>query len=422
MPKTEVNLFLIRFPEGLLTQINYSDLTRFSPSEELQLEIRSPDNDPESLRDDPGNQSRNLWGGFQRDFEYRVVQRTSGKTVWSRLADRESWLDAPNDAWVSDNGHVVVITREPFSSHLVVLDSDGGVALQCDVGSELLDDSERELHWTSAGPHWNESGIGLFFEANGRKLWSFRTKLGRQILINLDSAVVHEASDAKDQLKQVQVEFALSTLQFACRDERLFEPNAGFLDDDRKEDDDRAFDKWFQYMSSIWAAVTWSGADGLDAALPLLRKMEESTVFNSYTSGWSTPESDKTTLVQLRFVSAAQMALRCLNREPAGIAGYWLCRADGSEWTQPTWSSRLKIPDRIDDRSTRIQQVRPGMTPHEVTHLVGMPDVEWHQWDYDLLAESVTVRLKWDLHTEHVESIERHPPAWCNLADRAAWI
>jgi len=163
----------------VMTQINYPNLTRTSPSANLRLEIRSPDNDPDSPRNDPENRSRQFWGGFQKDFTFTVRRTDSSEIVWQRDADHESLIDMPKDAWVGDDGHVVVITRTPFSSDLFVLDTNGEVSLHCDVASVILENNEAELHWTSAGPHWNTRGLGMFFGDKSTRWWCFRTELGR---------------------------------------------------------------------------------------------------------------------------------------------------------------------------------------------------------------------------------------------------
>jgi hypothetical protein len=68
--------------------------------------------------------------GKQKQYSSRDQPSTS-ILAWRRIdtesivrrlpADGSHRIDAPNDAWVSDDGQAIVITRSPFFSDLFVL-------------------------------------------------------------------------------------------------------------------------------------------------------------------------------------------------------------------------------------------------------------------------------------------------------------
>jgi hypothetical protein len=399
-----------------MTQINYPDIVRSSPDGQLRLEICSPDNDEVSPRIDPDNHSRNLWGGFQRDFAFVVRRADSGDIVWQRGPDTSEELSGPCNAWVSDSGHVVLITRHTFHSELIVLRPGGDIALRCDVAKDILENNESELHWTSAGPCWDEHGHGLFFHCGAVPYWCIRTRLGRQVVVNLDGFVLEKSSAriAKD-LAAAQRSWTLRTVQEAAADTRLF------CQDDAVEWPDH----WWEFLSTVWTAVWWSGSDRVAEAIPALRALEESTVWSSSTSGWPMPPVEKTLLVPLYLVPVVKNSLRCLGQEPKGRAGYWLCTRGEADDRNPTRARRIEVPECLPDRAMRLNSLRLGMPPHEVVSLVGMPDLDWQGWDYDELTGEhgpSTLHLDWSLHMTAVERIERRPPGWLELSKRAIWL
>lgn len=408
-----------------MTQINYPDLTRSSPSGEFTLEVRSPDNDPECRREDSENFSRRLWGGFQRDFTFALRSTVTGKIVWQRDPDHESPIDMPIDAWVSDAGHAVVITRSLFSSIMFLLNGEGEICFQCDVLSTLLENTEDELHWTSAGPHWNHRGAGLFVSANSSMWWCFRTQRLRQIAVNLNEAWLGTYQEVELELKQAQSKWAIETVRRAADDEQLFglhsETEAPTFDD--PEEDEAAhqlFVERYRYHESVWTAIFWCGVDKLTAAIPYLEKLEESTVRDGYTSGWSTSSIDKTWFTKLTLVPVSQMAMRCMGHQPAGIAGYWLCDDSPSS---PCQSSRIRIPERIADRTARLRTICVGMSKHDVVQHVGMPDVDWRHWDYDVMSgtDRHTLRIDWS-NRDLITQTHYCSPGWYEPASRAIWL
>ncbi|WP_254506677.1 hypothetical protein [Anatilimnocola floriformis] len=385
-----------------MTCIDYPDLIRRSPSSNLRLEIRSPDNDRESPRS-PTTSSREFWGGFQSDFTYTVTRSDSGEVVWSRTPDEHDLLGMPNDAWVSDDGHVVVIVRTPFSSYLLVVDPRGQTIGQYDVASEVLESNDDEFRDTSAGSHWNRRGRGHCFVAAGKPYWSFRTLLDRQILVDLEQGkIVAGGTAACRERRRVQRRWALATLRKNVNDQLLQRPP-------------RSQPDW-RILNRLWIAIFWCGLDRTRSALPALRQAERATISGGYTSGWK-HNGKSTDLVIMLLVRVTQFALRRLGEEPAGYAPYWLCRNGAAPQR-----TRIPLPELLTDRAARLDQLQIGMNHQQVVNLVGMPDVDGFGWYYDVLAGPYSLKLTWDHQSDTVEKIELEPPGWIEWKSRASWL
>ena len=71
-----------------MTAINYPDCFATSPGGRYRFEARSPDNGtvdvPEGRRLWPYGRSREVFGGFQSDFRYRLIDNATGAVVWER--------------------------------------------------------------------------------------------------------------------------------------------------------------------------------------------------------------------------------------------------------------------------------------------------------------------------------------------------
>lgn len=389
-----------------MTSINYPDLIRKSPSANLRLEIRSPDNDRILARDST-RPDRGFWGGFQSDFTYTVTQADTGEVVWSRCPDQDDPLFSPNDAWVSDEGQVVVISRTPFSSGLFVLDQTGRTLRHFDVATEVLKNSDDEFHWTSAGPHWNERGRGLFLTVNQQRYWSFRTLLNRQILVELSRGELSQADEtARCERRRVQRRWALATLRAHADNPLLYGELFAKVD--------------WRLLRRLWTAIFWCGLDRNRRALTELRKYERSTISGGYTFGWKL-NGKSTRIVNLLLVGVAQFAIRRMGEEPAGYAHYWLCRSGDP----PKLRSRITLPERLTDRAAQLAQLQLGMTQQQVAELVGLPDIDGRGWQYDALGgtnEPHTLRITWDHPHDTIAEIRRMPPGWIKWKSRALWL
>lgn len=397
-----------------MTQINYPDLTRVSPNGLLRLEIQSPDNDEVNPREDPENISRGFWGGFQQDFTFTVLRNDSDEVIWDRTAGVDNLLDAPCDAWVSDEGEVIVITRHPFSSDFFVLGAEGETLSRYDVADDILCGNEHEMHGTSAGPHWNRHGVGLFFRAERGRYFCFRTELGRQVLVNLSTGVLEDAGSSivTSALRKAQSDWAIQILRLATREERLF----------ASEMEDPDHDFWEQ-MDLIWAAVLLAGADRVSEAATYLQQLEHAEIWGAYTSGWPMPRCPRTWFVEKLLVPIVKQSLRCLGIDPVGKGSYWLAEATNGR-SESDLGCRIDVPECIADRQARLASIRPGMSRHEVVCSVGFPDIAWRpHWDYDELHATngpCTFRITWD--TDVVASVEQLPAAWQDVYSRVNWM
>lgn len=390
-----------------MTRIDYPDLVRISPDGKLRLEIRSPDNAPFPRA--PVNASQACWGGFQCDFTYTVTHIESGDVVWQGTPDDDDLLSAPNDAWVSNTGQVIVVTRPPFGSGLFVLNSAGKTIRKFDVASEVLNDNSREMHETSAGSHWNERGHGLFFAVAGQSFWVFRTELNRQVVVELETGNLLAENEAiRRERRRVQRKWALAIVRKHSENLQLYgEPFAK---------------RNWRMLRRLRTAILWCGLDRIRRSLSELRRFEHSTVAQSYTSGWKLSDGQRSNLVHLLLVGVTQFALRRMGEEPAGVAPFWLCRDRGNF---PKARTRVPVPERIQDRAARLQELKPGMTPLQVVKLVGMPDIEGHSWQYDILdseAGPCTIAITWHARRDTITKIERLPPGWIKWRSRVSWM
>ena len=397
-----------------MTQINYPDLTRVSPNGSLRLEIRSPDNDEVNPREDPENTSRWYWGGFQRDFTFTVLRNDSSEVIWQRTAGADDSLDAPCDAWVSEEGEVIVITRHPFSSDFFVLNAKGETLGRYDVAEGILCGDSREFRWTTAGPDWNQNGVGLFFKEGRGRYFCFRTMFGRQVLVNLVNGLLEDASTSvvAGGLRAAQADWAILTLRLATQEKTLF---ASEVDDPEQE--------FWEQMYLIRAAALLAGADRVSAAAPYLQQLEHAEIWGGCTSGWPMPSCPQTWFVEKLLVPIVKQSLRRLSIDPAGKSSYWLAEMsqDRSEYDL---GPRIDVPECIADRHVGLAAIRPGMSRGEVVCSVGFPDVAWRPcWDYDELHATngpCTFRITWD--TDVVACIEQVPAAWQDVYSRVAWM
>jgi hypothetical protein len=392
--------------EEPMTKIDYPDLVRTSPDGKLRLEIRSPDNDPLAPRE-PVEMGRKFWGGFQSDFTFTVTRIATGEVLWSRRESNDD-LFAPRDAWISNDARAIVINCPPFGADLFVLNGYGETIRRLDVGRELLKNNKGEFRWTSAGTAWYEHGNGVFVFAENSPYWCFRTEYSRQILIDLQRGELVKNSVALLAARKVQREWALALVLSSRDDARVYgEP---FVDRD------------WQFLEHVWTAIFWCGLERVRGALPALRKFEQSTVGRCSTSGWKLSDGSRTRFVHLDLVGVAQFALRRLREEPAGYAPYWLCGGEG----QPSFKSRIVLPERLTDRTERLEKLTCGMTQQQIVDWVGMPDHSIRQaWEYDVLHDDngpYTLRIHWEHRLDGAVAIERQPPGWIRWKHRVGWL
>lgn len=140
--------------------------------------------------------------------------------------------------------------------------------------------------------------------------------------------------------------------------------------------------------------------------------------------GWSTPDAPRTSFASMTLTQAAQLALRRIGREPLGIAPYQLWRCDCCDDQMPCFVIRISIPECLTDRPIRLRELREGISRHEVTQILGMPDFDRGWWDYDVpddAGQSYTVRATFDQRKDfpsRVTDIVKFPPAWRTKSER----
>lgn len=136
-----------------MSDLNYDNIDRSSPSHRLRLEICSPPNNPGQP---PGVV-------FQSNFAFTVRDHETSEFLWQHCPGKQSQLDKPVDAWLSDEGRVVVLTKSLRKSNIFVLDADGDVRFSVEVSEKLLGGNKDELRGTFRSTcHWNEGGTGVF--------------------------------------------------------------------------------------------------------------------------------------------------------------------------------------------------------------------------------------------------------------------
>lgn len=382
-----------------MTKIDYPDIVQFSPSSNLRLEIRSPDNDKNVPSPHPINPCRMLWGGFQSNFVFTVFYQNTEKIMW-QVDAHNTPFDAPIAAWIHDDGNVIVITKCTFGSYLYILNSQGKLVFECDVIEDILKD--EEVFCSSAGPGWYQRGFGVFFQVKSEHYFCFQTVLGRQIILDLETYKRKKVSSFLfDSMKDAQRKWAFQILEKASKDSHLFQE--GVIDRESHWD----------YYDQIWAASFFASTDKLFHLIPYLEKLEHSTVWSGCTSGWQMSDKKDTVIVILKFVPVIQRTLRNLNYEPKGYSAYWLC--GGEE--EPCKRVKLDIPECIPDRSIQIKKIDAQMAPCDVVTILGMPNVmRKFLWHYDLSDEKEnphTIEIQWDWSEEkRIKTIKTLPPMW----------
>lgn len=397
-----------------MTAIFYPDIVAYSPSRRYRLDIRSPDNDPVAPRhiDQLGPRHlRRFWtDGFQSDFVYTVVSAETEDLLWQRPAAGS--LDHPVEAWLTDDGAVVVVTRTGFSSALILLSERGEWLYEADVWN-LLGESEPEFHWTSAGSYWTEGGHGLFVLSQGKCFWSFRNLHGRRIVLNVTEGR-HEAAAAAtlSEIRGAEADWARNILVSAAAESERWQEGTEEANE--------------SHLRLAKTAAFWAGCDGLMDTVSSLRRLERVPALHSYTFvSWQTRQGDELLMGRLYLRPVVKLALRMLGEEPVGFSCYsFRLRLPDRDFAD---CPALNAPERIANRAAKVTLVRPDMNPQDTLELLGVPDFlpSRDSWDYDFVDKDngFTFRIEWNTATWLPESVRMiRPGAWCNLKDRLFWL
>lgn len=246
-----------------MSYLSYDNIYRTSPSNQLKLEICSPHNNP---------------GGptgvvFQAHFAITVREAATGEFIWQNVPGKDSQLDKPEDAWISDEGFVVVLTKSFAGSYLFILDQQGGIRLDLKMSEKLLGGNKDEMRKTfrSVG-YWNSGGNAVFFSQASKNYWGFRTIFDRRIVFDLETSALVDADLVIDSLKTAEHARALDVLHHVSNDERTFLQTT---DPCRVSSDDSRVRRLAE------VAARWCGIDCVAAAVPYLLRLEHSTHWGS---------------------------------------------------------------------------------------------------------------------------------------------
>ena len=389
-----------------MSYLSYDNIYRTSPSNQLKLEICSPHNNPGGP---PGVV-------FQAHFAITVREAATGEFIWQNVPGKDSQLDKPEDAWISDEGFVVVLTKSFSGSYLFILNPQGDICLDLKVSEKLPGCNKDEMGETFRSVcRWNFGGNGVFFSEASKYYWGFRTIFDRRIVFDLDMSALIDADLMMESMRNTEHAWALDMLHHVSTDERTFLQTT---DPCRVSSDDSRVRRLAE------VAARWCGIDSVAAAVPYLLRLEHSTHWGSIGMGWSTPDAPRTSFVSMSLTQAAQVALRRIGREPPGIAPYQLWRYECCDDQMPRFVKRISIPECLTDRPIRLRELREGMSRHEVTQIAGMPDFDWGLWDYDVLedeGQSYTVRVTFDQRIDfpsRVNDILKFPPVWRTKSKR----
>ena len=365
----------------------------------------------------------NASGDFFRDqsgFVYRLYMNKPRELVWEWKPNDEFFLaDFPHEAWVDDEGWVVVRLHEWFHAGLLVLSPTGECCMHRSIRSVseeekglLQEESDEHIGWTSAGPTWEVSSIAQFHGYLKRRYWSILTWWGQRIIVDLESGEPVEASTS-----QLRLVTQLEERQVLGKLAQSAEHLSSCLEPERHW--------WDNTGVPVYAAALHAGLMGLDAAIPRLRKLEACPVIGSSTTrSWLAIDS-------LPFRLVAKVSLLRLGVEPA--------------W-RPNYALRENATKRqcsyIDPAAARgTDCLKPGMTQREVLHRFGVPEfIDLDVWDYCLTQAGrvSTLRLHWsdphkvseDVATWTKSDFKRHRETLCKeqpvverfeQLDTAAW-
>jgi hypothetical protein len=355
-----------------MTFIPFPDISAVSPDGKYRLEIKGKPAD-DFFRDQSG-------------FVYQLFEGGERNKVWDWRPDEQDGLaDYPQEAWVSDDGWVVVLPRNWFSSGLLAISPHGESRLLCAIRSlgqgepGFLDD-EPDFHigHSSAGPFWYASSFGQFHQFNRRNFWSLLTWWGRRVLLDLDEGTI------VDNVPSEQI--AIMT-----RKERAWiieELKRGSIELQSEPCNDSLL--WNRVGHSTYTAAYHAGRSRVSDAVPFLRMLEDSPVI-----GYTTWESWMH-LAQLRYRLIAKISLLRIGVEPQWIANFIVENTRTKE--------RIAYSERR--RGLIDTEIVEGMSQQLMLEKVGVPEFMRRKWDYGIWdgKSAHTVRVHW--HDRHKEKID----------------
>jgi hypothetical protein len=367
-----------------MTFIAYPNISASSGNGRFRLEITGT----------PGNE-------FFRDqscFVYQLYQ--SDQLAWEWLAGalesgKRAFLDDyPHEAWVSDEGWVVVRTHEWFRSGLLVLSPDGHVVLRRlhrrltqDEQPGFLDtEPEQYMGDTSAGPFWARSAIAYFTHSRGRSIWVIRTWWGRRVVIDLENA---------DFLNPSAVDAGLArNLEIGWIDNSLKVGVAKLEEEGEKLQAAGEDRRDWSIIKPVMAAAYQAGWLQAESSVPYLRRMEAlEPMYRSVSYGpvrWGV-------VITLPFRQIAKLSLLRVGHEPRWLPHYGFELRDDVLDKKDLSLETFPLPAQGLVRDAGL--LEPGLTQIETLQRIGAPDfINSNYWEYDSYSPGArhTARIMWD--------------------------
>ena len=163
-----------------MTAIYYPDFSRTSPDGRFHLDVRSPDNEPIESRRPAVGMGSIYEDSYQHDFVYTLKDTEAYREVWTREQNESS----PQDAFVSNDGWVVVRTHCAFISHLLFVDPVGVTVQDYDLMEGLLKD-DPHVSWGSAGPSWADNAFAFYIRQKDVLHFCIQLSWGRRLQFEL---------------------------------------------------------------------------------------------------------------------------------------------------------------------------------------------------------------------------------------------
>jgi len=385
----------------------FRDLEAASPNSRFRAEAKSPDN--------VGGPWKKA---FQDHFVYRLREEGKRGEVWSRNQPMPAEGRLPREGppvalYLNDEGWLVIRTAEVWNlpCELVAVDPMGQDRLRVEILKTLLPDMTSLFKHTAhstGGVLWGEQYCRPYFVAlRGQPHFCLTTWWGQRLLLDLSAGrVVTDSSEFEPELRKAEKGFVLATLEATA----LWN-----YDLENKFFPGLATNSPGPSVTDVLAATFLAARLNIPEAVPFVRKLESSPIVLTSVGGPSSYQAPANGIKpasyqNLTMRQTAQLCLRRLGVRPSTHQSTKLYR-DGGYW-QP----EDPLPFQ---REQRVEELKTGMTPEEVTALIGTPDFITHDgWEYDVDGKApATLILRWG--QRGVEKLEHQtPPKWSNGVER----
>jgi len=366
------------------TDVFYSDTHALSENARYKVEAKSPDN------------KRGNWEKpFARDFAYTLTDLQAKKTLWKRnQGEQEGSCRA---LYVDNDGWVVIATGWDDLIFVAPTGEDTGT-LDILKDAFTADEREQYVHNTTAGPMWAGYSTWYFVRAGQQRLFVIRPWWGRRIISDVEKGA------------QVPVD---DIVEAACHShEKAFvlrELANGITTRKKWETEDCCDEVW-----PVLKAAYLAGRLGIEEAVPLLQKLQDSTYSGSSVTGWSAykPQEggvDPSDWQEMTMRRVVHLSLRRLGRPPDQYA----CTTFDVHFEDYRNEHTFNLTPLSHSRVDHASDVKKGMRPEGVLSVIGAPDFnDSDAWHYDMDTDSpFTLTIKWG--KTGVADIQRtRPPVW----------